>query len=101
MKPRPREEWILNNVSPIATLACDEPVEMLARVAALAFQQAFDTALFVSAPDVADAIFELCLRRAWRFAEAAHDLHTMYTANDAPSEHLIVTGARTRTASGT
>lgn len=95
MKPRPREEWILDNVSPTATLARDEPVEMLARVAALAFQQAFDTALYVGAPDVADAIFELCLRRAWRFAEAAELLRGMY-AGGRPSEHLIVTAVRTK-----
>lgn len=94
MKPRPREDWLLDHVNPIGTTACDDPAETLARIAVMAFEQAIGCATFFADSDLGAELMYTHLRRAWRFAEAARDLHDLYTAIDTPSEHLIVTHTR-------
>ncbi len=80
---RPREEWILDDLSTFAALACDDPAESLARIAVghgdlVRFQ--FRDAEAMGRP-IQCELARWHARNAARFANAALDLDDLYAGD--------------------
>lgn len=77
---RRREDWIIDELSSFAALACDDPAESLARIAAGHGENARlhirDASVLNS--EVCEALVVWHAREAWRFATAALDLYDLY-----------------------